>query len=147
MTKQPADLLQRFFAWIIDIILILIITNVMFLIIKPMKIWNLPFAYIDPLYWWITNSLQFTVGFFYYWLLESFNKGQTLGKIVLKLSSVDEISLNISTPRNYALNSIFKGSWLLIVDLIIGFFISYDDENKKIRIMQNISKIIVVKES
>lgn len=147
MAIEHADVLFRFVAWIIDIILIFIISNIIFSFIRPIEnFWTIPFSYIDPPFWWIANSIQFAIGFLYYWLLESFNNGQTLGKMALKLRTVNENTLQVASSKSYALNNVFKGSVLLVIDVLIGFFTSYDNEKKKIRIMQNISKTIVIKE-
>ncbi len=146
MAIEHADVLFRFIAWIIDIILISIISNIVFLFIRPIEnFWTLPFSYINPPYWWITNSIQFAIGFLYYWLLESFNNGQTLGKMALKLRTVNEDTLQVASLKSYALNNVFKGSVLLIVDVLIGFFTSYDNDKRKIRIMQDVSKTVVIK--
>lgn len=147
MVVQYADLSYRLVAWILDVILISVITNIIFIIINPIDIWRVPFTYIDPIYWWMTNSIQFAIGFLYHWGFESFNNGQTLGKMALKLRTVDENTMQVASKGNYALNNLFKGSALFIVDLIIGFFVSYDSEKRKIRIMQDVSKTVVIKET
>lgn len=147
MAIEHADVLFRFVAWIIDIILIFIISNIIFSFIRPIEnFWTIPFSYIDPPFWWIANSIQFAIGFLYYWLLESFNNGQTLGKMALKLRTVNENTLQVASSKSYALNNVFKESVLLVIDVLIGFFTSYDNKKKKIRIMQNISKTVVIKE-
>ena len=86
------------------------------------------------------------ITFFYFWLLEVLNKGQSIGKIALKLRTVDAKTLEPSKPVFYLVNNLLKSIPLLfLLDLIIGLFANINDPKKRRRIMQNASKTVVIK--
>ncbi len=127
----------------------LIITAVFFL----MYLLMLTFVFINPfsievdwlLTWIIIIVAFFLTGDIYFWVLESFNKGQTVGKKILKLQSVGEKSLISPSKGKYALNSALKGNCLVLFDFVIGLIKNAGRPHKKFRIMQDVSKIIVIK--
>jgi uncharacterized RDD family membrane protein YckC len=96
----------------------------------------------------LTNFYNFLIGFCYFWLLEAFNNGQTLGKFMLKIRAVNNENLKIANPTMYALNNLTKASGFLILDLIFGilFYYSEQDSNKNIlRFTQHLAHIAVIK--
>ena len=104
-----------------------------------------PTPKIDPFRaWWFTMPFDFLVGFLYHWGLEAHNKGQTLGKMALNIRTVDEHTLQLASPSNYAVNNIFKGSGLIIIDLLIGLFKYSGDPKNRVRVMQSISETVVI---
>jgi uncharacterized RDD family membrane protein YckC len=133
---------RRFIAWIIDVILIGVISSILAGII------NLTFfgwALVSQLY--NSTIVNFILGFLYFWLLESYNQGQTLGKMALKLRTVDEETLEVADERKYAINNILKPTPFLILDLIIGVISSSDEpEKNRYRIMQKLSNTVVIDE-
>ncbi|TFF93747.1 MAG: zinc-ribbon domain-containing protein [Promethearchaeota archaeon] len=136
---------ERLIAFILDIIIISIISQLMFYLI------NLPIFLLDPIEFafkfqnlWSSSFLIWGIGFLYYWLLEAYNKGQTLGKIALKLRTVDADTLEIAQPVNYAINNLAKPSPFLILDLLIGIFVSDGDLKNRIRVLQNLSNTVVI---
>lgn len=84
------------------------------------------------------------LAFLYFWALESFNKGQTIGKIALKIRTVDEYSFEPATPGNLVVNNLSR-AWWIILDFIIGILANSGDEKKRLRILQNLSKTVVIK--
>lgn len=129
---------ERFFAYLVDII---IITVIGFFI--PFR-WGLSFA-LDYLFF--NDLLNWVIGFGYFFILEAFNKGQTIGKIALHLRTVDEESLDVATPGQYAVNNLARGTIWLLIDFIIGILVNSGEENKRIRILQNLSRTAVIKTS
>ncbi|MFX1358334.1 MAG: RDD family protein, partial [Promethearchaeota archaeon] len=100
-------------------------------------------------FWFATSFYNFLIGFCYFWLLEAFNKGQTVGKLALKLRTVDENSLEITTPAQYAINNISKATGFLILDVIIGILINSSAEEparKRLRLTQNLARTAVIAE-
>ncbi len=137
-----AYFLKRIIAWIFDGIIILMITSTFsWILILP---WY-PFNMFDPFRaWWFNVPVGWLLGFLYHWGLETYNNGQTLGKMALKIRTVDENTLEQATPSNYAVNNIFKGSPFLILDLIIGILKNSGDPKKRVRVMQNVSETVVI---
>jgi uncharacterized RDD family membrane protein YckC len=139
---QYADFLYRFVALIIDGIIIAIITGPITWALFPSR-WLEPWSV-----WWQNSLISYLIGFLYFWLLESYNKGQTVGKLALKLRTVDEKTFAPSDPGKYALNNLLKaGSFLFILDFIIGILSNSGDPQKRLRIMQNVSETVVIRES
>ena len=133
---EYADFLQRAFAWFIDIIIVIIISS-------PLSMF-LNFGSLLLL----TNVYNFAIGFLYFWLLETFNKGQTLGKVILKIRSVNNENFEVIEPAMYALNNLTKPSGFLILDIIFGilFYFSEQDSNRNIlRFSQHLAHIVVIK--
>ncbi|MFW9936991.1 MAG: RDD family protein [Candidatus Thorarchaeota archaeon] len=132
-----AEFAPRAIAWLIDIIII--------------NIASTPLAYFLGLvnFWFATSFYNFLIGFCYFWLLEAFNKGQTIGKLALKLRTVDENSLEITTPAQYAINNISKATGFLLLDVIIGILINSSAEEparKRLRLTQNLARTAVIAE-
>ncbi len=135
------DFWPRLVAIIIDGIIISIISWVIsYLIFLPFFFYN-PFAFRR---WWFTFPFNWLIGFLYFWLMETYNNGQTLGKVALNLRTVDEKTLGPTTQAKYALNNLLKGSGLLIIDFIIGIIKNSGEPEKRLRIMQNASETVVI---
>ena len=142
-TVQYADFWIRLLALIIDSILIGIIGSILSLILFfPWIKINI----FDPLggWWYVSFPFDWLIGFLYHWLLEANNDGQTLGKMALKIRTVDEKTLGLASSSNYAVNNIFKSSPFLILDLIIGILKYSKDPKNRFRIMQHVSETVVV---
>ena len=97
-----------------------------------------PFNILDP--WgiafnWLNNLISYVIGFIYFWGLESFNTGQTLGKMAMKLRTVDANTFQVAEPGKNAINCLAKPSGFLILDLIIGLISNSGDPQKRIRIL------------
>jgi len=137
-----AYFLKRIIAWIFDGIIILMITSAFsWILILPWYSFNM----FDPFRaWWFNMPVGWLLGFLYHWGLETYNNGQTLGKMALKIRTVDENTLEQATPSNYAVNNIFKGSPFLILDLIIGILKNSGDPKKRVRFFQNLSETVVI---
>ncbi len=135
------DFWPRLAAIIIDGIIISIISWVIsFLIFLPYYVYH-PFRIGE---WWYTFPFDWLIGFLYFWLMETYNDGQTLGKAALSLRTVDEKTFGPTTTGKYALNNLLKGSGLLIIDFIIGIIKNSGEPEKRLRIMQNASETVVI---
>ena len=137
---QYADFFPRLVAIIIDGIIIGIIGSSLSWIIIPYNIlnpWNMAFN-------WLSNLINYFIGFVYFWGLESYNNGQTLGKMAMKLRTVDANTLQVADPGKVAINNLAKPSGLLILDLIIGAIVHSGDPQKRIRILQHFSETAVI---
>ena len=135
-TNNFADFIQRSFAWFIDMVIIL-------LIVVPLSLYvNFGYFYI------YTNVYLFTIGFFYFFLFEYFNQGQTIGKFLLKIRSVDEKSFKKAKFTQYFLNNISKATPFILIDLFLGVLVNHNSNDifkKHLRITQNLSEIGVIK--
>jgi uncharacterized RDD family membrane protein YckC len=126
---------ERLLAFIIDVILIGIISWIGFFAIIGHTMNYLGFG---GLFTWL-------LAFLYFWALEAFNNGQTIGKMALKIRTVGEYSLTPATPGNLVINNLSRGWWVIILDFIIGILANSGDEKKRLRILQNLSKTVVIK--
>lgn len=131
-----ANLTQRSFAWFLDMMIIL-------LIVVPLSLYlNFGYFYI------YTNVYLFIIGFFYFFLFEFCNKGQTIGKYLLKIHSIDEKSFKKAKLTQYFLNNVTKATPFLMIDVLLGLLVNYRSDTvtkTHIRITQNLSEISVVK--
>ncbi|TFF98536.1 MAG: RDD family protein [Promethearchaeota archaeon] len=131
-----AEIGWRILAWIIDFVIILLITWLLMILF----FWRteIPFAFVFQI-------LAYLIGLFYFSLLESIN-GQTLGKLIVGLRTVDEDTFEVSSFTENLKNCILKCHWFpCIIDLIIGIFKNSEDMEKKLRIMQNFSNTCVIR--
>ena len=127
---------RRIGAWVIDIVIILIITN----LLMTLFFWT-----IDIPFYFIFQIVAYLIGLFYFCVLESIN-GQTLGKLIVRLRTVDEDTLEVCNFIDNLKNCILKCHWLLcLLDFVIGIIKNSDDPKKRIRLMQNISNTVVIK--
>ena len=143
ISVEYAGFWSRLVALIIDSIIISIIGSSLSFIIFVSWI---PFNIFDPLggWWFVSFPFDWMLGFLYYWGLEVGKDGQTVGKMAMKIRTVDEKTLGGATTRNYAINNIFKSSPFLIFDFLIGIIKNSGDPKQRIRIMQNISETVVI---
>ena len=139
--KKPSDIEFaeigfRILAWIIDIPVIYIIA------------WLLMFLFFwrtDILFYLVLHTLAYLIGLFYFCVLESIN-GQTLGKLIVGLKTVDEDTFEVSTITENLKNCILKCHWLFcLIDFIIGVIQNSGDPKKRMRIMQNASHTVVIR--
>ncbi len=132
ITEQYADFLHRFYALGIDL---LIFVGIFFiLLIIGLRDFGLIFMFL------------LTV-FLYFWLIESINKGQTIGKMIIHLRTVDKDTLVSPSIVKSLLNNILK--WFppfFILDLIIGVIVNIGDPQKRLRIAQNLSNTVVIRD-
>ncbi len=137
-----ATSLKRIIAFIFDSIIIGLIGSAFsWLLINPWYGLN----FFDPIRaWWFTMPFDFLIGFLYHWGLESHNSGQTLGKMAMKLRTVDANTFQVADPGKNAINNLAKPSGFLILDLIIGLISNSGDPQKRIRILQSISDTAVI---
>ncbi len=134
--EKYAELWKRIIAWIIDSAIILLTTWIFFLFVFQIEI----------LFYFLFHLIAYLFGFFYFWLLESYNNGQTLGKIIFGLKTVNEETLRKASKGAYLKNCILKCHWLLcIIDVIIGAINNYGDPKNRLRIMQNVSQTVIIK--
>jgi len=135
-TDIYADFLQRSLAWFIDIMIVLAI-------VIPLSIYvNFGLFYV------YTNIYLFTIGFFYFWLFEILNKGQTLGRMVVKIRAVDEKTLKPAKPTRYFVNNVTKPTPFLLFDLLLGIIANINSTGivkKRLRFAQNITEIAIIK--
>jgi uncharacterized RDD family membrane protein YckC len=143
--ERYADFFQRLAAFFIDSLII------SFLSWCVMSLIHIPIVLSDPIgfyssfyYFWIAMFFNWVLGFFYCCLLEAYRDGQTLGKRVLRIRTVDETSFEIAEPKQYAITNILKTSPFLLVDFLVGFLISDRDSNKTLRFLQHLSKTVVI---
>ncbi|MFX1393646.1 MAG: RDD family protein [Promethearchaeota archaeon] len=133
---EYAETGRRIGAWVIDIVIILLITNILMFFF---------FWATDIPFYFVFQIVAYLIGLFYFSVLESIN-GQTLGKLIVGLRTVDEDTFEVSTFMENLKNCILKCHWLFcLVDFVIGIIKNPDNPKKKIRLMQNISNTVVIK--
>jgi uncharacterized RDD family membrane protein YckC len=149
--KEPREIIlanwrDRFLAWIVDFILVSIALAVLFAAIA-IPIWF--FYYYDddsmtaarahqniqPLHYIISSA-----AFFGYWTYFEYTSGQSIGKRLLKINTVD-LSGNRIDIKSAAIES-FGKAFLLPIDVILGWIFT---NNKRQRIFNRISNTIVIK--
>ena len=120
---------ERLVAWLIDFVIVAVISIILFSIGE----------------WFLAIIIGYVIALLYFWLLEAFNNGQTVGKMAMKLRTVNE-NFEVAEPVDYLVNNILKSNiGLLIIDLIVGLISNSDDPKNRIRIMQGASNTVVIK--
>ncbi len=133
-----ADFGSRFVAFIIDSLIVYMIQSIILLIFGIA-----PFNLFGNLF--LSTIASFVIGFFYFWMLESGNNGQTIGKAVLHLRTVDQDSLKPTDMGNYLINNLSRSSGFFILDFILVIIANSGKIDKRLRILQNFSKTVVIK--
>jgi uncharacterized RDD family membrane protein YckC len=129
----------RFWAWLIDIIVVILFLNIVRGVLDPF--WELPLLW-DFRHWEILSVAFETIFFFLYWTaMEGFEgRGQSIGKMVMNLKVVNRDGSKISYHKA-ALES-FGKAFLLPFDCLIGWLAM---PGTKLRVFNRISNTIVIK--
>ncbi|MBD3194888.1 MAG: hypothetical protein GF317_07530 [Candidatus Lokiarchaeota archaeon] len=147
LEPKYAKPLPRLIAFIIDCFIIIVAISFVNLIINFGLFISNPFdLYFSLNNLFASSLIAWGVGFLYALIMESFNDGKTVGKIVMNLKTVDEDTLTKAKPFQYAINNLVKFSVLVILDFIIGVLISAGDVKNRYRLLQNTSDTIVIKD-
>jgi uncharacterized RDD family membrane protein YckC len=127
----------RFWAWLIDFILVILFLNIVRGIFAPF--WIIPF-YID-FHRWEPFEFGFqTLFFFAYWTVMEGFRGQSIGKMVMNLRVVNRDGTKV-TYATAAIES-FGKAFLLPLDCLIGWL---GMPGTKLRVFNRISNTIVIK--
>jgi uncharacterized RDD family membrane protein YckC len=138
-TIYLANWSARFWAWLVDIILVILFLNIVRGLFEPF--------FLLPLLWDFGNKSWglFSVGFesiffFAYWTIMEGYRGQSIGKMVMNLKIVnrDGTKINYLTA---AIESLGK-AFLLPLDCLIGWLAM---PGTKLRVFNRISNTIVIK--
>lgn len=126
---------DRFFAWLIDFVIISSIsTSVIFMIFGTME-------FEENSFW--AESTQYipsSILFFLYWTILEYKTGQTIGKKILNLKI---ININGKKPNlKEVLISSFGKAFLLPFDVVLGWILT--NENRQ-RIFNKLGDTIIVK--
>jgi len=135
-----ADFVYRFFAYLIDVVIIYSIDWTLFYFFYEI------FTFYTLISFYVTlHIVAYLIGFFYFNLLETYNNGRTVGKLILSIKSVNEDTKQAASFRDNVINNVLKCSFISCVfDFIIGILKNYEDKKKRIRIMQNLSNVVVI---
>ena len=138
-----AEIGWRVLAWIIDMVILYFLY---FWLLVPFYLWRIIirfrfFAYGSLLTFYI---LYYLISLLYFWILESI-LGQTLGKLLLGLKTVDEETFEKPSFIQNLKNCCLKCWLFCLIDFIIGVKKNSDDPQKRKRIMQNVSHTVVIK--
>ena len=127
----------RFWAWLIDFILVILFLNIVRGLFDPF--WKLPLLW-DYHHWEFFAIWFETIVFFLYWTIMEGFRGQSIGKMVMNLRVVSRDGSKI-TYTTAALES-FGKAFLLPLDCLIGWL---GMPGTKLRVFNRISNTIVIK--
>ena len=126
---------DRFFAWVVDFVIISIISTSIFFI---------SFLYLDDNFESFINNdgmyIPTSVMFFAYWIILEYKTGQTIGKKMfnLKITNIQGEKPNLLE----VIISSFGKSFILPIDIIVGWILTND---KRQRIFNKLGNTIVIK--
>ena len=136
-TLHLAPWMTRFWAWLIDVILIVLFLNIVRGILHPI----VPINFLWDFWHWRPFELGFwSLFFFLYWTVGEGYKGQSLGKMVMNIRIVNRDGSRIHYG-SAAIES-FGKALLLPFDCLIGWF---GMPGTKLRLFNRISNTIVIK--
>lgn len=144
-SSQPEIVLakwsNRFWAWLIDFVLVNIV------VWGVLAAASFPFWFGDENRWFgpLPNGgpARYAIGstaFFLYWTFFEATKGQSIGKMVMKLKTVD-LAGRPADLKSVAIQS-FGKAFLLPIDVVLGWIFTNE---KRQRIFNRASDTIVVK--
>jgi len=134
----------RFWAWLIDIVLVILFLNIIRGIFEPF--WTLPFLW-DISHWeFFERWFEMFLIFIYWTSMEGF-RGQSIGKMVMNLRVVNRDGSRISytTAAIESLSKAFLPGPFIIVfllDCLIGWLAM---PGTKLRVFNRISNTLVIK--
>ena len=125
---------DRFFAWLIDFIIISIIsTSIIFAIFGTIE--------FEGSFWAEnTQYIPTSILFFIYWTILEYKTGQTIGKKILNIKIID---INGNKPNlKRILISSFGKAFLLPFDVVLGWILTNE---KRQRIFNKLGDTVIVK--
>ncbi len=133
---------DRFFAWIIDFVIVQVALGAALAAVAfpfwftagPDRWWG-PDPFDGPVRYAITSTM-----FFAYWTFFESTRGQSIGKMVLKIKTVNLAGMS-ADARSVAIQS-FGKAFLLPLDVLLGWIFTND---KRQRIFNRASDTVVVK--
>ena len=142
-SSKPTELIiarwtDRFFAWLIDAIIINAVTLTIFLpLFSPNfdQVMSGDFEYTRPF-----EFVSLSMVFFLYWLILEFKTGQSIGKMALHLK-ITNLKGEKADIKSIAVSS-FGKAFLLPIDVIIGRL--FTNQNRQ-RVFNRLGKTIVIK--
>ena len=126
----------RFWAWLIDFLLVVLLLNIVRGIFEPF--WHMPLVF-DIWNWNVAEFTFQTFFFLLYWAVMEGFRGQSIGKMVMNLRVVNRDGSKISYA-SAAIES-FGKAYLLPLDCLIGWLGMPDT---KLRVFNRISNTIVI---
>ena len=131
---------DRFFAWLIDYLIItiplLLLSGTFYIDENASEETDIEISSEIQLEYFIVNFV-----FLVYWTYFEYTTGQSLGKKVLKLKTIDINGYSLPTLKSALIESTGK-SFLLPIDLILGLI--FTNKNRQ-RIFNRLSNTIVIK--
>ena len=128
---------DRFLAWLIDFIIVSIIsTSMIFAVFGTIN-----YEFEEDVFW--AESVQYiptSIIFFAYWVILEYKTGQTIGKKILNLK-VTDIYGNKPSLKGIMISS-FGKAFLLPFDVILGWVLTNE---KRQRIFNKLGDTLVVK--
>ena len=128
---------DRFFAWVIDFIIVSIIsTSIIFT-----SFGTIDYEFEEDDFW--AESTQYiptSILFFVYWTILEYKTGQTIGKKILNLKVVN-IDGKKPDLKGIMISS-FGKSFLLPIDIILGWFLT---NVKRQRVFNKLGDTLIVK--
>ena len=128
---------DRFFAWLIDFIIVSIIsTSIIFT-----SFGTIDYEFEEDVFW--AESTQYiptSILFFVYWTILEYKTGQTIGKKILNLKVVN-IDGEKPDLKGIMISS-FGKSFLLPIDVILGWFLT---NVKRQRVFNKLGDTLIVK--
>ena len=128
----------RFWAWLVDFIIVAIVTEIIFAIAYAPLAFNQGMQDNPGL-----GAVRFAVQsllFFAYWTYFESTSGQSIGKKLLKIKTTD-LAGNVPDIRNIAIQS-FGKAFLLPIDVLFGWIFTND---KRQRLFNRASDTIVTR--
>jgi uncharacterized RDD family membrane protein YckC len=130
----------RFWAWLVDFIIVTIAFEVIFAIAyAPLAFMQGFNGNMPPWLGGARYAVQ-SLLFFAYWTYSESNSGQSIGKKLLKIRTTD-LAGNLADIRSVAIQS-FGKAFLLPIDVILGWIFSND---KRQRLLSRAASTIVIK--
>lgn len=128
---------DRFFAWLIDFIIISSISTAIIFA----SFGNIDYQFEESVFW-MENSQYIPTSaiFFVYWIVLEYKTGQTIGKKILNLKSTNMYGKPPSLKG--VLLSCFGKSFLLPLDVVLGWILT--NQNRQ-RVFNKLGDTIVIK--
>jgi uncharacterized RDD family membrane protein YckC len=143
-SKEPTELTiarwsDRFFAWLIDYVIIIGAAFAVFFAFFSTTLFELNIDG-DYMYSHTFDYASISIVFFLYWLILESKKGQSIGKMALNLK-ITNLNGEASDFKSIAISS-FGKAFLLPIDVILGRIFT---NQKRQRIFNRLGKTIVIK--
>ncbi|WP_082573625.1 MULTISPECIES: RDD family protein [unclassified Nocardioides] len=119
---RPAELLNRFLARLIDHVLLGVVYGIFYVILSAIFLTGFSYSFGEQFIFYTLLAVIQAAGYLAYFTLLESNRGQTIGKMILKLRTYGPDGVSNPTVEQAAKRNAYSALGILSIIPILGWF-------------------------